>query len=280
MPIKSFYEKAQKAFGQAKFEAPNLEARFLLAEMLKIAPAELNLNSEVELDESLFNAYLERRLKHEPLSKIFGHIWFYGREFLVNENVLDPRPDSETLIETIINLVKEKKLDKFNILDIGTGSGCLLTTLLKEFPTACGVGVDISEKALQVARENAQKHHVKEQTNLQLADFYKQDFSQKFNQKFEVIICNPPYIDEAEKLPPATLFDPSLALFAGNNGLAAYQAIAKHLSNLLTSNGVAIFEIGQGQEDAVTQIMQAEGFVALSRVKDMSGVIRGLTFTL
>jgi len=213
---------------------------------------------------------IERRKNAEPLSKILGHRGFWKSDFIVNENVLDPRADSETLIQAIL----EKFLDKnfpLRILDLGTGSGCLLISLLMEYPKANGVGVDISEKALEIARKNAVKNNVK-------ADFILADMAElpKDLGVFDIVISNPPYIPtkEIEGLEEnVKKYDPLLALDGGEDGLNFYRTIAEK-----APAPVVFLEIGQGQEKDVQSIFEHKNWQFLGTKKDFSGITRVLIF--
>lgn len=275
MPIKSSYDEAVKKLENAGSPSPNLDARFLLAELLNVPPSQLNLSVEFSPgQEKAFLNMVTRRSHGEPVSKILGKCGFYGREFMVNREVLDPRADSETLIELALKYIKNKHAA--HLLDIGTGSGCLIITLLCERPALTGVGVDVSEDALLVAKRNAALHKIWPQVEFETDDFSSPSFMSGADNNFDIIISNPPYIRQDEKLSTQTLFDPPLALFAGQDGLDAYRNLAHHLPRLLKSDGLLFLEIGQGQEKDVASIMQ--GFVLQESAADLAGITRALCF--
>lgn len=221
------------------------------------------------------NANLEglvnRRLKGEPIAKIVGYKEFYGRNFITNSYTLDPRPDSETLIDAVLkNFPKE---GAYKILDLGLGTGCLLFTLLYELPLSYGVGIDFSYEALKVAQEN--------QYNLGLETrsiCLQGNWANAVSGKFDIIVCNPPYINNAEVLDLSTLHDPHSALFSGKTGLEAYQQIMPQLKSLLNKDGKIFFEIGKGQELCVEKIALDNGLHAEGVFLDLSGTTRVLCY--
>ncbi len=244
-------------------ETPYLDARFF-CEYYKDGPTSEQVSG-----------FIARRIQGEPVSKIIGRRGFWKRDFYVTRDVLDPRPDSETLIEAVLNYYPERN-EGYRILDIGTGSGCLLLSLSDEFPKAECVGVDKSEAALIVARENDSTNSIL----FQQADFTLPEFGNDLGQ-FDIIISNPPYIPTADidKLEASVrLYDPMSALDGGTDGLSAYRALAMRLPNLLKPNGLIFFEIGQGQENDVIQIMMNTGFSCLEQKRDLGGIIRVLVF--
>ncbi len=220
--------------------------------------------------------FVKRIQKKEPVSKIVGERGFWALDFKVTKDVLDPRPDSETIIESVLSYFKDKEAP-LSILDIGTGSGCLLISLLYEYKNAKGIGVDISDKALEIAKENGANFN---------ALFLKKDFFLKDFLKdlplCDVIVSNPPYIptNEIENLEEnVRYYDPLLALDGGIDGLDAYRSLAHSLKHLLTPGGKIFFEIGKGQEQSVTSLMQDNGYALLEERKDLAGIIRVLVFS-
>ena len=218
---------------------------------------------------------IARRLRHEPVSKIIGKKGFWKSEFITSTDVLDPRPDSETLVNAVLNYFPDKN-KPYRILDIGVGSGCLLFSLLDEYPNATGIGVDISPKALAIAEQNRKGRLA---TLLQ-KDFYQADWIRDLGM-FDIIVSNPPYIptEDIQKLSPdVRLFDPLSALDGGKDGLDAYRALAPKLSAILKNKGSVFLEIGQGQEKDVSDIFMNAGFGLIQIVPDLGGVNRILVF--
>ena len=231
----------------------------------------------VLISDDLIDDFIERRKKKEPVSKIIESRGFWALDFYVTKDVLDPRPDSETLIEAVLEQFPDKQRD-LSILDIGTGSGCLLVSLLYEYKNAVGTGVDISLKALEVAKKNALPY----KASFYEKDFYSSDF-QKGLARYDIIISNPPYIktDEVSQLEDnVRLYDPLLALDGGKDGLGAYRRLAVVIKPILKENGFVFFEIGKGQAQDVISIMQSNGFEFLKSYKDLGQIERVLVFRL
>lgn len=289
--------KATLQLADAGIDTPELDARLLLLHVLGISREELMLRGEVVLDEAQWLAFDEavaRRVNREPVSHILGVREFYGREFMVTRDVLDPRPDSETLIDAVLeycasDVLKGKK--HLNILDIGTGSGCLILTLLSELPQAMGVALDISEAALAVAERNRARHGLEDR--LQLVQGSMFDLSMDNSMlvgDFDIIISNPPYISQPDMLqlmPEVQRFEPHLALDGGKDGLDCYRSLAKSMSKLLKpagdgAGGMVFLEIGAGQADDVAAIFHTSDWPSnwqLMRVqKDLAGHERCMMF--
>lgn len=243
-------------------DTPELDIRYFLAEN----PSEVQLQS-----------WIERRKKGEPVAKIIGHKGFWKREFFVSGDTLDPRPDSETMIDFVLKSYPNKQ-QSLRFLDLGTGTGCLLLSLLDEYPLTEGVGEDVSEKALKIAQKNAADN---KKVRFVHGDFLRPSAFENLG-LFDVILSNPPYIptDEIKQLDDDVKnYDPLLALDGGKDGLDAYRALAENLSVCLKKGGRIFFEIGKGQENDVCSIMKEKGFVFCGQAKDLSGVIRILSFS-
>ncbi len=220
-------------------------------------------------------AFVRRRRKKEPVSKILGKRGFWTLDLTVTQDVLDPRPDSETLIEAVLKQYSNRAAP-YRILDVGTGSGCLLLALLSEYRNAVGLGVDKSPAALAVARQNGQG------TNARFVegDFTQPDFL-KEEEPFDIIVSNPPYIptDTIDKLDTEVrVYDPMLALDGGTDGLNAYRALGQQFRRLLKPDGRVFLEIGQGQETDVIAIMEENGFTFQEWFEDYGKIIRILCF--
>jgi release factor glutamine methyltransferase len=204
---------------------------------------------------------------------LLGEREFYGMSFSVDKRVLIPRPDSETLIEAAIERFGAE--GPATILDLGSGPGTLLLAALDQWPGAVGVGVDVLPRALAYARRNAER--------LGLADrarIVSGDWGEGLNERFDLILCNPPYIEGvAVLMPEVANWEPHQALFAGDDGLDAYRWLAPELGKLLAPGGVACIEIGAGQEKAVSALFAAQGFTIESR-RDLGGILRCLVLTL
>ena len=221
-----------------------------------------------------FWLFIERRCSFEPVSRILGTREFYGRSFRLTPDVLDPRADTETLIGAALGLVKGK--EQLRILDLGTGSGAIVVTLLAELPGATAVASDLSAAALAVAKGNAEALGVAGR-----ASFVQANWFEGIDGRFDLIVSNPPYIplsDIAGLAPDVREFDPPRALDGGPDGLEAYRRIAGGVHGQLAPQGHVVLEIGAGQENAVNNIFKAEGFDWESRHSDLSGHVRCLVF--
>lgn len=260
---------------QAGLPTPELDARLLVLavtgatdiEMIREPGAPMTADEEERLA-----AFERRRLAREPVSRILGTREFWGLAFAVTPATLDPRPDSETLIEASLKLLEN--VARPRLLDLGTGTGCLLLTLLHERPDASGIGVDISEAALEVARGNAARLGLAGR-----AVFHRASWTAGLSEKFDLVISNPPYIASGEIAgldEDVRGHDPMLALDGGADGLDAYRAIAAALPDILTQAGHGVVELGQGQAEAVRDIFEAAGCAVLRVVPDLSGTPRAL----
>jgi release factor glutamine methyltransferase len=263
---------AAKRLGAAGVEGVARDARWLLAHALGLSPDALAARLSEPLDpaaEAAFDAAVAAREKRQPVSQITGRRAFWGRDFLVTPDVLDPRADTETLIELAL-------AEPFaRVLDLGTGSGCLLVTLLAERPKACGLGTDIAEAALEVARANAGRHGVVGRAEFRLSDWFGGVEGQ-----FDLIVSNPPYIaaDEIPGLAPEVRdWEPRPALTDEGDGLSAYRAIVAGALEHLVPDGRLMVEIGVGQVEAVTAIFRAAGLENVAVHADLGGRQRAVS---
>lgn len=218
-----------------------------------------------------FNSLITRRAAREPLSHLTGHREFWSLDFLVNKDVLDPRPDSETLIEAVLSS-QNQEFNPRRVLDLGTGSGCLLLTILSEIPSATGVGIDYSDAALAVARKNASRLGLKLRT-----EFHRGSWDIDLGEKFDLVISNPPYIptrDMAGLQPEVRDFEPHLALDGGVDGLGSYRDILSNIRTLLRPNGQLVFEVGIEQAQQVGQMMQNSGLSLPQFHRDIAAIER------
>ena len=222
------------------------------------------------------NDALARRLKGEPLWRVLGAREFWGLSFRLSPGTLEPRPDSETLIDAALGHLAARRHDELRLLDLGTGTGCLLIATLREFPRASGLGVDLSPEAVATATSNAARNGVSAR-----AAFHEGDWTAGINERFDLILSNPPYIGSAEIAhldKNVREHDPLLALDGGPDGLDAYRALAAGLPGHLKPGGLAILEIGAGQEEAVVALMRQAGLRHLDSRRDLGGHIRALVF--
>lgn len=225
---------------------------------------------------TLLRELTARRVRREPMAYILGEREFWGLPFTVSPAVLIPRPDSETVIETVLDLLPDRSR-KLRILDLGLGSGCLLLTLLREYPQATGVGIDASEAALAVARANAETLGVASRARLLAADWRQEGWMSSLEGPFDLLVSNPPYIESAAVeglMPEVSAHEPRLALDGGADGLAAYRIIAAAAPRLVAAGGWAVAEGGEGQAADIAALFAAAGFSPRSPRQDLGGVDR------
>ena len=240
------------------------EARILLEFVLKNQEKFLNTNHNISNNDFIiFQRLIKKRLKFQPISQIIGERYFWKNKFFINSDVLDPRPDTETLIEHTLSFGSF-----FNILDLGTGSGCIILSLLDEYNAAMGIGVDKSKKALNVAQKNAELLNLNDRVKFQLGNW-----CDGLDNKFDLIVSNPPYISEKEILGLSNdviNWEPRIALTPEGDGLGAYKNIINGVKNILIPNGRIIFEIGHAQGNEVSNLLKSNNFKEINIVKDIN----------
>lgn len=255
-------------------ETAPLDARLLLEHASGLSSTDLAMQAKQEAGATLIHdaqALVALRLTGMPVAKIIGHKEFWGRRFHVSPAVLDPRPDSETLIEAALALLPEDKA--LRLIDLGTGSGCLLLTLLAERPLARGLGIDKSRAALSLARRNT--HFLDLNLGLRRRVALRHgDWLHGVNATADMIIANPPYIESGaiDRLDrDVRLFDPRLALDGGSDGIGPYHALIAPSFQCLTGGGHLLLEIGVTQAEAISALMAAAGFADISLRQDLAG---------
>lgn len=224
-------------------------------------------------DEALFAELVARRVKREPMSQILGERGFWQHDFIVTNEVLTPRPDSEVLIEEALKCLPDKE-KHYQFLDLGTGSGCLILTLLYEFKKAQGMGVDQSSAALDVAKRNAKRVNVENRVR-----FQQGNWAEGLTERFDLVISNPPYIPLAHYeslMPEVRDYEPRAALIGSEDGLGFYREICKQAPDLLSKDGWLIFEVGKGQTDEVVAVAEQNGFDLHNIRKDYGGIERAI----
>lgn len=250
----------------------------LLVQMALGLDSTILAHHELPFDEashSALEALVTKRLEGCPISRLRGYREFYSLLFYLNEETLDPRPDSECLVEAAIKMIGDKPA---HIADFGTGTGCLLLSVLAHCPQASGIGLDISEGAVHQARENAAFHDLSNRAHFQLSDW---DKALDECQMFDVILSNPPYIpltDKGALSREVRDFDPPAALFAGSSGLRDYETLMPIIAKRLVAGGDCFVEIGKGQELDVIEIAKQAGLHYEKVITDLSAVIRCLHF--
>jgi release factor glutamine methyltransferase len=267
-----------RSLGADGIALPALEARLLVGHVLGLAretllghPQRSVTVAEVRAVDSL----AARRRRGEPLAYILGEREFWSLPFTVTADVLIPRPDSEAVVETALHHLAGVGRP-LRILDLGTGSGCLLLALLRECSEATGIGIDRSEAALRLARSNARRLGFDRR-----CAFVCADWGAALAGSFDLIVSNPPYINDESFLhldPAVRCYEPACALRGGADGLDAYRALGGHLARLLASGGLAVVEIGEGQRERVAGLLAGAGLKAVGVGQDLAGRERCLTF--
>ena len=266
MKLKEVLADTTIKLSRSGIEGAARDARILTAYALDTQISELSIMTNEQVSEKLISKLAKlilRRIDREPISKILGRREFWGRSFFINENVLDPRGDTETLIDFVI----EKPVK--SVLDLGTGSGAIAVTLACEWKEVHVTAIDISEDALSLAKLNAEKFNVQSKIH-----FLKSDWFEAVKGPFDLIISNPPYIGLIERDEISTeviKYDPEIALFAGHDGLNAYKKIIPNLVKFLNPDGFVVLEIGASQSNQVKNMMNVVGFIDTQIVKDLSG---------
>ncbi|MEJ2517681.1 MAG: peptide chain release factor N(5)-glutamine methyltransferase [Methyloceanibacter sp.] len=256
--------RAAQVLRDGRIDTAALDARALLRAATGLSFEALIVNGRAPLSPpsaERLEGYVARRLAGEPVSRIRGTREFYGRDFKIDRNTLDPRPDTETLVAATLEVAGSDGLlsRPLRLLDLGTGSGCILVTLLAELPEAAGTGTDINPGALEMARDNAAAHGVADR-----ALFVASDWFEGLTGRYDIIVSNPPYIASAEiagLAPEVARHDPLAALDGGADGLDAYRRIAAAAPQFLAPGGALIVEIGYTQAESVADIFRAGGLI-------------------
>jgi release factor glutamine methyltransferase len=271
--------QAVKRLGEAGIERPQAEARILLEAASGRGRGQIIAFPEHPLTPAQcenFEAQVARRCAREPISRILGSREFWSLRFAVGPATLDPRPDSETLVAAVLARIPDRDAE-IALLDLGTGTGCLLLALLSELPQARGIGIDISAAARDIAAANAKALGLEEQ-----AEFRLGDWSRDISAQFDVILSNPPYIESTSidgLEPEVAQFDPRAALDGGADGLSAYRALIPQAAERLKPGGLLALEIGAGQGPAVRGLATDAGLTDLGSAEDLAGIERCLLFS-
>lgn len=269
MILRDLLALGQQKLKQADIDTAGRDARLLAAAAMEINTAQVTLKALDHVSKQQqdhFESMIEQRRSFKPVSRILGKRQFWNRWFEISPDVLDPRDDSEVLV----NLALQQKADR--ILDLGTGSGILALTLLSEWPDALAVGADICEKALLIAQRNAVQLEVSDRFQAQKSDWFE-----AISGQFDLILSNPPYIgeDEIPHLDPdVRLYDPMIALSPGRDALQAYQNIARDAIGYLKPGGRLLVEIGFRQGEAVRELFASNGLKEIEIIQDLNGLDR------
>ena len=261
---------------QKNINNPELDLRILLKHASKKNNEVIlsNLNTE-DINIDKFKTLLQKRINRQPIAKIINNKSFWKNDFYVNNFVLDPRPETELIIQEVLNIYKNKNL-KLKILDIGTGSGCIAISLAKEFTKSFITAIDISQEALQVANKNLKIHNCDNQIQLKMIDF------KDINSKFDLIVSNPPYLtnNQFKKTDPEVRnFEPKLALVGGDDGLKFYREYSNNLHKIMNKNAYFVCEIGINQRKDCEDIFKNSGLYLNKIVNDFQGIERILSFS-
>jgi len=267
MNIENILNEGISILQKNKIANPQLDSEILLSNSIKRDKKHIILNpKEVLNSEQLgkFKSLIERRKKGEPIAYLINKKEFWKDEFFVNKDVLIPRPDSELIIEQVLKIYS--KDDQLQILDIGTGSGCILLSILKERSNFYGTGIDISKKSINVSKFNAKQLNLTNRVK-----FFHSSVDNFNNGKYDIIVSNPPYIEQLslkylEK--DVVNFEPKLALSGGFDGFSKIRKVINKTSNLIKKNGKFILEIGFNQKNKVIKILKEEGFYVNKAIKD------------
>ena len=273
MNIKELLKRSDQFLAERGVESSRLDVEVLMADLLDMERINLYVKYDYPLKSSEIDSYREmikKRAQRIPVAYITEKKEFMSLEFKVKEGVLIPRPDTENLVETVIEYCRQNQLQQPQIIDVGTGSGAIAVSLAHYLSEAKVVGVDLSAQALKVARENMQKHELSERMSILKSDLLA-EFIKREIRGIDIIVSNPPYISEAEmeKLPPEVKKEPETALEAGEDGLAYYRRLIPQAEKVLKKGGKLFLEIGYQQAEAVKNIF-SEHWSAVEVKKDYS----------
>ena len=277
MNVLELLNKGSSELRQKKIASFRLDSEILLSKVLNKKREEILINLDQKIcanHESKYNDFIKRRSHKEPVAYICKEKEFWSKNFFVNNNTLIPRPETELMIEKLVKIFKDKKI---SILDIGTGSGCILISLLSELKNSKGVGIDISKNAVLIAKKNAKMHKMQDNTK-----FFNKPLAGNFIQKFDLIVSNPPYImskdiknlnDDIKK------YEPRIALDGGNDGLDLIKKVIYKTKNILKIKGTLALEIGNEQNKKVSKILVKNNFKIEHAIKDYKDNVRCLIST-
>ena len=267
MNIENILTQAFKELSNSNIKNANLDCEVLLSNIINKDREYVILNSKKNLDKKyidIFNNLIDRRKKSEPIAYLINKKEFWKETFYIDKNVLIPRPDTEHIVEEVLKLTQNNS--KSHVLDIGTGSGCILLSILKERKNFIGTGIDISKKCIKVSKYNAKRLELDNRTK-----FYISDVDNFLIGKYDVVVSNPPYIENLNLKyldRDVVNFEPKLALSGGRDGFSEITKVINKTSGLIKKNGVFVLEIGHNQKNNVTRKLKAKGFYIKKVLKD------------
>lgn len=276
------YKKATEFLLEMDVSGAQTDARIIICKTLNISDVDFIAQSHTRLldDAEIFAVQknLERRADGMPVSRMFNQREFWGLPFYINEYCLDPRSDTETLIEAVIERFQSRIDEKLTIVDFGAGSGCIPIPLLREFPNATAVAIDICPEAIKVAQKNADDLGVFDRMAFICSD-WDDGLPSSYKGEFDIVVSNPPYIESGDMKDlqrEVIHFDPSIALDGGEKGLNAYEYLVPKINYFLKKEGKAFFEIGKGQENDLKRLIENAGATLSREYRDIAGIIRVL----
>jgi len=277
MNLENIIKKASQILKNNCVHSHELDAQIILADIMGVKREYLITNDQINISETIIKKYdvaIRRRINREPVAYIIGKKEFWSKDFIVNQATLVPRPETELLIYKVINFFRNKRI---NILDIGTGSGCILLSILKELNLSRGIGIDISAKAIQTAKANAKNLNLLNQTKFKTYDLVKYNTG-----KYDLIVSNPPYIPSKDinNLSKDIInYEPKIALDGGLDGLDLIKKVIYKSNYLLKRNGQLALEIGFNQYQKVSSILKSCGFREISKIYDYNLNVRCIIST-
>jgi len=277
MNVENIIKSASTILRNNNVVSHELDAQILLSDIMGVKREYLFMNNEINISSNIkkkYKAAIKRRIKNEPVAYIIGKKEFWSQNFIVDYSTLIPRPESELLIYKLINFFKEKSI---NILDIGTGSGCILLSLLKELYLSRGTGIDISGKAIKTAKLNSKKLSLSSRSKFKVIDLNNFNFG-----KYDLIVSNPPYIalkDIKNLTKDIINYEPLIALKGGFDGLDLIKKVIYKSNYLLKNNGLLGIEIGTNQYKRVSHLLRKSGFREIDKVKDYNDNVRCIITT-
>ena len=277
MNLENTVKKASRILKNHNIHSYELDAQIILSDIMGMKREFLITNNEINISEKVMKKYdiaIKRRIKREPVAYIIGKKEFWSQDFRVNNSTLIPRPESELLIYKLVSYFKNRRI---NILDIGTGSGCILLSLLKELPLARGIGIDISSKAVKTAKLNSKKLHLFFRSKFKVVDINNFNIG-----KYDLIVSNPPYIalKDMKNLSKDILnYEPLIALKGGYDGLDLIKKVIYKSKHLLKANGLLGIEVGTNQYVQASKILKKNGFREVSKEYDCNYNVRCIIST-